>query len=64
VPKDFLYAYRRGIEGVSGGGVLRAARAHLHPRSQAAVVVGDAGSVRPALEAAGFEVRTLEVTGG
>jgi hypothetical protein len=41
--------------------VLRAARAHLHPDAQAAVVVADAKSARPALEAAGFNVLPLQL---
>ncbi|KAI8463240.1 MAG: Metalloenzyme, LuxS/M16 peptidase-like protein [Monoraphidium minutum] len=59
VPRDFLLSYRAGIDAVGAADVLAAAGARLHPAEQVAVVVGDAGAARAALEAAGFEVRPL-----
>lgn len=58
-PQDFLYSYRDGIEAVTPADAAAAAAARLHPARQAAVVVADAASARPALEAAGFTVRPL-----
>ena len=51
---DYLATYRAGLGAVSPASVAAAAAAHLHPRGGAvAVVVGDARTVRPALEALG-----------
>lgn len=61
VPADFLFAYRDGIAAVDARGVLEAAARRLHPEQQAVVVVGDAATVRPELEAAGFEVLPLDI---
>lgn len=55
-PQDYLFRYFRGIEDVSRSDVLAAAAAHLHPESQAVVVVADRELAAPSLEAAGFEV--------
>lgn len=57
--QDFIFAYRSGIEAVRAPDVLAAAQRHLHADGQAAVVVGDAASVGPALREAGFEVLPL-----
>ena len=49
---DYLTTYRAGLAAVTAQSVAAAAGAHLHPTDGAvAVVVGDARSVRPALEA-------------
>ncbi|KAG2498991.1 hypothetical protein HYH03_003177 [Edaphochlamys debaryana] len=61
LPQDFLFRYFRGIEAVTRADVARAAAAHLHPRRQAVVVVGDRDSAVPSLEAAGFAVVELRL---
>lgn len=65
VPPDLLFAYRRGIEAVTAADVQAAAARRLHPADggrTATVVVGDAATVRPELEAAGFRVVDLDVS--
>jgi hypothetical protein len=61
ITQDFIYSYRDGIAAVSASDVTAAAGRHLHPAEQAAVVVADAAEAGPALRAAGFEVRPLQL---
>ena len=53
LPPDYLTTYRTGLGAVSPASVAAAAGRHLHPADAVAVVVGDARTVRPALEALG-----------
>ncbi|KAF8071282.1 zinc protease-like protein [Scenedesmus sp. PABB004] len=59
LPQDFLFTYRDRVEAVTADDVAAAAARHLHPAQQVVVVVGDAGALRPQLEAAGFRVEAL-----
>ncbi len=61
IPRDYMFQYQRGIEGVTPAQVLAAARRHLHPAQQTGVVVGDAARIRPELERAGWRVQELKL---
>lgn len=49
--QDYLFTYKRGIEGVTTQDVLEAAQRHLHPPEQLVVVAADARLAKPQLEA-------------
>lgn len=54
--QDYLFTYKKGIEGVTPDDVLAAARRHLHPSKQAVVMAADAKYAKPQLEASGRAV--------
>ncbi|CAK0782146.1 hypothetical protein CVIRNUC_005584 [Coccomyxa viridis] len=56
IPEDYLFTYKKGIEGVTPDDVLAAAKRHLHPSKQAVVMAADAKYVKPQLEASGRAV--------
>lgn len=58
-PQDFIFQYRQGVEGVTAAQVLEAAQRHLHPRQHVVVVVGDAATIRPMLQAINAKVVPL-----
>lgn len=60
--QDTLYRYREAIEAVTPDDVTKAARQHLHPLDHTVVIAADAASVKPLLEAKGFDVRPLEMS--
>lgn len=53
--------FKSGVEKVQAGDVLAAAQRRLHPAAQTVVVVGDAASLRPQLEAMGMPVENLQL---
>ncbi len=53
LPDDYFAEYRQRIAAVSPEDVVRVAREHIVPDRLAIVVVGDAGRIRPELEALG-----------
>lgn len=59
IPEDYLFQYQKGIEAVTPEQVLEAARRHLHPSLQTAVVAGDAAKIRPQLEKLGWPIQEL-----
>lgn len=62
IVQDTVYRYREAIEAVTADDVTRAARQHLHPLDHTIVIAADAGTVKPLLEAKGFDVRPLEMS--
>lgn len=60
LPDDELSRYRPAIEAVTREAVLDAAREYVRPDEAAIVLVGDADSFLPALEAAGFGSITVD----
>jgi len=61
VVQDYLFTYKKGIEGVTPQDVLAAASRHLHPSQHTVVMAADAGLVRPQLEAKGRKVIPLSL---
>ena len=59
--QDYLFTYKKGIEGVTPDDVLAAAKRHLHPSQQAVVMAADAKYVKPQLEASGRAVVPLQL---
>jgi zinc protease len=59
--QDYLLQYRAGVEAVTPADVLAAARRHLHPDGQTIVIIADAGTLLPELEAQGRTVLPLVV---
>lgn len=57
--QDFIFQYRKGVEGVTAAQVLEAAQRHLHPQQHVVVVVGDAETVRPMLQGINAKVVPL-----
>jgi len=49
LPADYYDSYRKNIHNVSAGGVLEAAKIHLHPLELQTVVVGDAKILQDSL---------------
>ena len=61
LPKDYLQQYQEGIQRVTAGDVLAAARRHLHPADQTIVVVADAEKARPGLQRLGLPIVPVEL---
>ncbi|CAL5221100.1 g3232 [Coccomyxa viridis] len=61
IPEDYLFTYKKGIEGVTAQDVLAAAGRHLHPAQQIVVMAADANLVRPQLERRGRTVVSLSL---
>ena len=59
--QDYLFTYKKGIEGVTAEDVLAAAGRHLHPAQQTVVMAADASLVRPLLEMRGRTVVPLNL---
>ena len=59
--QDYLFTYKKGIEGVTAQDVLAAAGRHLHPAQQTVVMAADADLVRPQLERRGKTVVPLSL---
>ena len=59
--QDYLFTYKKGIEGVTAEDVLAAAGRHLHPAQQTVVMAADANLVRPLLEMRGRTVVPLSL---
>lgn len=60
LPDDELARYRPAIEGVTAEDITAAAQAHLHPDEASILLVGDASTFLPALEAASLGEITVE----
>ena len=60
LPMDELDRYRPATEAVTADDVHRASEQHLHPAELAAVLVGDADAILPALEGAAIGPITVE----
>ena len=61
VVQDYLFTYKKGIEGVTPQDVLAAASRHLHPSQHTVVMAADASLVGPQLEAKGRKVIPLSL---
>lgn len=59
--QDYLFTYKKGIEGVTAEDVLGAAKRHLHPAQQTVVIAADASVVKPELERRGRRVIPLSL---
>ncbi|HEY6867479.1 MAG TPA: pitrilysin family protein [Candidatus Eisenbacteria bacterium] len=61
-PQDFLERYQKGLEGVTAGSVLEAARRKVHPDQLVAVVVGKEKDFDRPLTAAELPVERVDIT--
>lgn len=63
LPEDYVIQYRKKLEAVTPSDVRDAAARHLHPNRQVTVLVGDATTVKPAVEEAlGVRIEPLRMS--
>lgn len=55
LPEDYLQTYRERVQSVSAADVQRVAREQVPPDELKVIIVGDANTIKPLLEAEGFE---------
>lgn len=56
IDQNFIFDYKKKVEGLTSDDILEAAKRHLHPGAQPILVVADASKVRSALQKLGREV--------
>ena len=62
IPEDYPFTYRDRLVKVTPGDVQGAAMRHLHPFDMVTVVIGDAKTIKPKIEAAlGTSVEILNL---
>jgi hypothetical protein len=61
-PKDFIFQYKKKLEGVTKAEVLRVAQKYLKPEEMVLVVVGKPGDFDSPLASLGKPVRPLDIT--
>jgi predicted Zn-dependent peptidase len=59
--QDYLFQYKSGIEQVTTSDVWSAAKQHLHPATQVAVIAADTKGLESTLQAHGYSVKSLDV---
>eukprot|EP00249_Psilotum_nudum_P020485 c27726_g1_i2 orf=222-2186(+) len=60
INQDFLFNYKRKVEGITSSEILQAAQRHLHPSSHPVLIVTDVSKLGPSLQSLRMKIKHLQ----